>query len=353
MRVAVNLCKALEGTDWETVILAPSRGFVSLPDNVEGVRLTTCRARSLIPAMGFSSIYSFALFRETIKVVRGSDIVHVHMGRDLVTLIAALISLTLRKKTVVHTHGMISADSRLASRLVDAIATRRILRRADKIILLIDGEREDLQSVARTNSLPAVTIANGVELRTSPRAPREPNVVLFAGRLAARKRVGAFIEAASRILLQHPVSEFVVAGPDEGELASAVDKVQQLGLEEKVRFVGGLSHDELLSWYDRASLYILPAVNEPIGLTILEAMGAGIPVIVSDSCGIAEPIRAAGAGSVVSPSPQVIADAANKFLSDAHVAAAAGAAGQSLVREQFSTDTAAQKVSSVYREVLS
>jgi glycosyltransferase involved in cell wall biosynthesis len=91
----------------------------------------------------------------------------------------------------------------------------------------------------------------------------------------------------------------VLAGPDEGELQATLDLVPALGLQDAVEYVGALDHDGVLALLRRSTAYVLPAVDEPFPMSVLEALSVGVPAVVTTSNGLASDIRTAGAGRVV------------------------------------------------------
>nr|WP_255705802.1 MULTISPECIES: glycosyltransferase family 4 protein [unclassified Ectothiorhodospira] len=116
---------------------------------------------------------------------------------------------------------------------------------------------------------------------------REPGMVLFVGRLVEKKGVKHLLEAAAQLLPQHPNLHLYVAGkgPDETALK---ERARQVDLAGHVTFLGGMPQARLPELYRRASVTIVPSVvaeggdQEGFGLVIVEAMGCGCPVIVSD-----------------------------------------------------------------------
>ncbi|MFI5414602.1 MAG: glycosyltransferase family 4 protein, partial [Candidatus Lutacidiplasmatales archaeon] len=125
-----------------------------------------------------------------------------------------------------------------------------------------------------------------------PTARLEPVVsatqtVLCLGRLTATKNIDTFLRAASRVAPGFPDALFVVAG--EGpEYPRLIDLAVHLGVGDQVLFLGHVTDDERLALLASASVFVLPSVVEPFGIAALEAMAAGVPVILSRTSGVAE-----------------------------------------------------------------
>jgi glycosyltransferase involved in cell wall biosynthesis len=161
-------------------------------------------------------------------------------------------------------------------------------------------------------------------------------LILFLGRLSTKKSpdllLRAFAEAQG--LLADKAMRLVFAGPDEGGVKTQLDQLaRHLGIMERVQFVGPVFGQEKWAAYQDADIYVLPSQNENFGNTAAEAMAAGTPVIVSETCGIA-PLLANQAGLVVRHEVKALSEALQSMLGDSklrgHLAAGCAKVTQSL-----------------------
>ncbi len=130
--------------------------------------------------------------------------------------------------------------------------------------------------------------------------PREPAarftvaeddpLVLFAGRITWQKGPDYFLDAAERVAAEMPRVKFAVAGSGD-RMRAMMQRVAARGLESRFLFTGFLPPEDLDRLYARADVYVMPSVSEPFGLTALEALQHGTPVIVSRSAGVSEVVR--------------------------------------------------------------
>ncbi|MEV6794574.1 glycosyltransferase [Streptomyces sp. NPDC051320] len=347
VRVALNLSRGLRERGHDARLLALGDGFEGpLPTEVEGVPARLFQARRLLP-LGFSGITSPALLATAGRSVRQADVVHVHLARDLVTLPVALAALRAGKPLVLQTHGMVDPSDRLLAKVLDALAVRRLLRRASAVLYLTGHERKGLEAVAGPSTPVNTTrLVNGVPAQEPRPAPSSAPRLLYAARLQARKRPQDFVAAVPEILRHHPDARFVVAGPDEGELASVQALVGELGVAERVSCPGPLSGTEMLSELRAAHVYVLPSVDEPFPMSVLEALSVGTPVVVTRSNGLAHDIEEAGAGRVVADASG-IAPAVRELL-DPVVNERASVAARKLATEAFSMDAVLDTLLAVY-----
>ena len=110
---------------------------------------------------------------------------------------------------------------------------------------------------------------------------------MFVGRLTLHKGPDWFLKTAKRVLDERPETMFVVSGSGDME-RRMIEQAAQLGIANKVHFAGFTRGDELTQLYRAADLYILPSVSEPFGITPLESIVSGTPVLVSRQSGVSE-----------------------------------------------------------------
>ncbi|WP_240139371.1 glycosyltransferase [Streptomyces sp. MUM 178J] len=350
VRVALNLSHGLLQRGCEPRLIALADGFDGPPPaEVEGVPARLYPARRLLP-LGFSGITSPALLRQADRLVRGADVVHVHLARDLVTLPLALAALRAGVPLVLQTHGMVDPSDRILARALDALAVRRLLRGADGVLHLTAHERRGLDAVLGVPLDNAVRLVNGVPAQparpTPPYPPKAPPRILYAARLQARKRPCDFVAAVPEILRTHPEAQFVIAGPDEGELPAVQRLVDELGVRDRVVCTGALTSAEVLDELRRAHVYVLPSVDEPFPMSVLESLSVGTPAVVTVSNGLAADVRAAGAGRVVDDAAG-LAPAVLELLEPA-AGEAAGEAARKLAVDAFSMDAVVDTLIGVY-----
>jgi glycosyltransferase involved in cell wall biosynthesis len=112
-------------------------------------------------------------------------------------------------------------------------------------------------------------------------------VVLYHGRLSVQKGIEFFIRAAQKVLQREKNVRFVVSGKGD-LLPRLVEQAISLGIADKITFAGYVEDKSVPKLYAASDVFVLPSVSEPFGITALEAMASGTPVIVSKSSGVGE-----------------------------------------------------------------
>jgi len=116
------------------------------------------------------------------------------------------------------------------------------------------------------------------------------SVVLFLGRITLQKGPDYFIHAAKRVLEHNPKVIFLMSGSGDME-RSMMDLAAQLGIASNLLFTGFLQGHDRYEAYAAADLFIMPSVSEPFGITPLEAMRLGTPVLISKQSGVSEVVN--------------------------------------------------------------
>lgn len=156
----------------------------------------------------------------------------------------------------------------------------------DKIDVIPNG--------VRPNSLQVTNSAGLEEFRRQFAAPGE-KIVFHMGRLVHEKGSSVLLEAIPNVLSRCHNTKFIIAGsgPAEGYLHR---RVHELGIADRVHFVGHVGDEMRNRLLAIADVAVFPSLYEPFGIVALEAMAAKVPVVVSDTGGLAEIIRHAENG---------------------------------------------------------
>ncbi|KAA9084087.1 glycosyltransferase [Microbacterium radiodurans] len=346
VRVAVNQLQALAARGHQVVLAGATRGFERVPREIEGIAARLYPARTLVPGAGFAGLTSPGLLRSLSRHVGEFDVVHVHAARDLVTLPAARLAASRGVPTVLQTHGMIDESRHPFAAPLDAALTRPALAAARAVSYLTERERGSLVAVGRGRAR-LVELHNGVP--PAPAAePADPLELLFLARLAPRKRPTEFVAAAASLAGEFPEARFTLVGPDEGEGAAVRAAIARSGAPDRIRWEGALPPEQTGARMRRATGYVLPAIDEPYPMAVLEAMSAGLPVVVTDSCGLAGTVERTGAGLVVDARSDSLREAMRTLLADPPAARDRGAAGRAAVRRDFTMDAVAAQLEAIY-----
>ena len=147
---------------------------------------------------------------------------------------------------------------------------------------------------------------------------------------------------------RYPDVTFCLVGPDEGEAGKVTRLVQEADLEQRILLQPPVSPNDVRRRMSQALVYVLPARNEPFGLTVLEALSVGVPVVLSKSGGLAQVVEDAGAGITTADSVESLADAVAQLLDSDQLRTEMGERGRQLVRDRYSIDQVRDALRKVY-----
>lgn len=212
---------------------------------------------------------------------------------------------------------------------------------------------------------PPVVVPLGVDATIYERVPHErllsgrfpeivgKKVVLFLGRLNFKKGLDILAAAFDLVRKDRPDVHLVIAGPDNEGYAWRVEKwVSAAATAGAVTFTGMLEGDEKLAAFREAAVFVLPSYSENFGISVVEAMACGVPVIISDKVNIWREVRQSGAGMVTRCNAEEVAAAILEILADEQRARMMGCNGKDLVQKHYTWTAAAAAMEGVYQNIV-
>jgi glycosyltransferase involved in cell wall biosynthesis len=199
-----------------------------------------------------------------------------------------------------------------------------------------------------------------VEIGLGPGAPEEsgsdaskaPLRLLYAGRLAVEKGVVVLLAACQ--LLRDRGTRYSLELIGDGTLRPALERrARELGVSDRVRFLGSVPRQQLGAHYRRADLVCMPSLDEPFGAVAVEALMAGTPVVASEVGGLPFVVRHGENGLLVPPDePATLAGALALLDQDRTRLASLRRAAHASVRSRFSWDHLGETVRGAVRAAL-
>jgi glycogen(starch) synthase len=255
-------------------------------------------ANAPVEAGAFRGGYGPDLFGEVARYAAGVaglaramevDVVHAHDWMTFPAGVAAARVLGVPLVAHVHATEYDRAASGPDQRVLDV--ERMGLTAADRVVTVSRFAAEKIAARFRVPLESIRVVHNSVERSVTERPPRvtvsDPPTVLFLGRVTHQKGPDHLLEAARRVIAERPEVRFVIAG-DGDMLAHTVRRGASEGLAENVFYTGFLDREQVARAFAVSDLYVMPSVSEPFGIAPLEAVEAGVPVLVSNQSGVAE-----------------------------------------------------------------
>jgi glycosyltransferase involved in cell wall biosynthesis len=178
--------------------------------------------------------------------------------------------------------------------------------------------------------------------------PPDGGYILFVGTLESRKNIGALLDAYERIVSRRrDFPSLLLAGRTTEAAAAWLERIARAPLAGRVRYAGYVADSERRTIYEGARLLAHPAHEEGFGLTVLEAMTVGVPVVAANRGAIPE-VTGDAALLVPPEDADALAEAIERLVDDAGLAARQSAAGMARAR-LFAWDKAAEVTLAAYR----
>ncbi len=238
-----------------------------------------------------------------------------------------------------------------------------IFRRATaQTVTTVDG-KEIYKRLYGFESDRLVVIPPGVDVRRFRPGPpvvppgiTTPDDYVFAlSRIDSNKGLDFLIRAFDRVRMQCGARLIIGGGSQEPEAHESGVKqellrlVDSLGLGHRVTFTGYIPDEHLDTYYRNARVFVLPSKYEPFGMTVLEAMACGTPVVATGHGGLRHVLTNGKDSLLVDPSdPEELSTAVLEVLSNEPLARRLREAGLALVADRFSWQSIAQRTLSFY-----
>lgn len=217
------------------------------------------------------------------------DVIHAH---DWLTYFAGIAAKRVSgKPLVVHMHATeYDRSGERVNRQVYDIE-KAGMQAADRVIAVSDLTRRIVVERYGIEARKVVTVHNAVRFGSkeekAPERSVDEKIVTFLGRITYQKGPDYFVEAAAKVLARVPNVRFVMAGSGD-MMQHVVRRVARLGIADRFHFTGFLRGEEVQRMFRLSDVYVMPSVSEPFGISPLEAMRSGVPVIISRQSGVAE-----------------------------------------------------------------
>lgn len=306
---------------------------------------------------------------------QGCDIAHVYYYPQFANLIKRL-NPTL--PVILHMHGEWLTQVKFTN-------LRERLRRIDMIVSCSELCTKSIRAMFPQIASRCRTLAMGMSPDDLSRVRREmhadnvqPRRLLYVGRISPEKGIHVLLDAFELISQRYPDASLTIVGPEwisppeditnlcldrdaiaslapfyKGSYLSQLKQKLSPDAAMRVRFVGLVAHRDVPQYYGRADIYVNPSYYESFGVSILEAMAAGVPVVAAEGGAVTELISDGHSGLIVKAgSPSAIADAVIKLVTNPSLRQSISRVARETVWKRFSWETICSVLMQMYRELL-
>ena len=332
MRAVLDLCSALSGRGHDVTLM--SCDLLDVPPTWMGETPGLPKTERIGRIFGRVPSLNRGATRRARQVIARADVVHLHMQWDPVCARLAGVARRLGVPYVVGIHGTLDdwcmAQKSLKKKLYLALAARRLLEEAAAVHCTAQAELDQSSKWypgGRPVVLPLIFDLADYEELPGPElaqqsfgeafAGRREPVILYVSRLHPKKGLEQLIRAMGRLRDEGVASRLLIAGTgDPPYERSLCREVEQLGLAERVSFLGFVSGREKVSLYEAADIFVLPTNQENWGFVLIESLACGTPVVTTRGVDIWSELESSGGAVIVEPTPPAIASAMADLIRD-------------------------------------
>jgi glycosyltransferase involved in cell wall biosynthesis len=266
------------------------------------------------------------------------SVVHLHLSRQTYWAQApfAAAALAARRPLIVQLHGAGFGGE-----------ATPLLERAACVVVACEAQRIWVKSLAKNAHVVTVPPPVVVGTPTLQTPAARPNVVLFLGRLEAVKGIYDLLDALAGVRAAVPDVRLVCAG--DGDRAGVARYAERLGIADAVKFTGWVGPSGKRALLETAAAFVLPSYEEALPASLIEAMSAGVPTLVSHVGGMPEAVQEGVSGLLVAPGDRAnLERRLKRLLVDRPLAEKLGAAARESARLRFSPERALPRLEAVY-----
>ena len=361
-----NLAVALRDEGVEVVVSAPSAPGVASHDRMDGIRVERFR---YAPRAMETLAYTGTMGAQVKESVRGK----LAMGSYLVAALRAANALARRERiALVHAHwwfpaGLVASMLHSAGRgpfVVTSHGSDLRLARSfpggQRLFSHVASRAAAVTTVSSWLAREAQQLLPGLSVRVMPMPvlgalfhpgdARDENRLLFVGKLSEQKGFGRLLSAMSQMRTK---ATLTVVGAGRLDDSALRERAGALGLDDRIEWLPILSQAELAVQYRRAAVHVIPALDEGLGLTAVEALLSETPVVGFDSGGLPDIVRDGETGRLVPAGDErALAAALDELMSSIELRHRLGAQGRAHAERTFGLHAVARGYADLYQRAL-
>jgi len=308
------------------------------------------------------------LLVQLLKNVIKYDLIHISLVWNFTTLSACIASILRNKPYIISTRGTLNSEainikSRNKKRIYYKLISKHYLNRASSIHFTTEDERENVLNHLKLDNKNFI-VPNGLDLENYSNLPERGNFIkkhqqltnkryiLFLGRINYKKGLDLLAKAFGELSSIYPDLYMVVAGPDNSYQKELEKILRELHVFERVVFTGLLSGVDILEAYTDAELFVLSSYSENFGMTVIEAMACGTPVVISNMVGIHREVKDNNAGIITENKVESLVDAMRSLLENRELSKKYSNNGKQFVARYYDMDKVTDMMIREYEKIL-
>jgi glycosyltransferase involved in cell wall biosynthesis len=299
------------------------------------------------------------------SIIKQYDIIHLHNYRTFQNVIISFLANLFKIPYILQAEGSLTTfyQKKYSKILFDYVFWKRLILSSTKIIAASEQETIQLINMGVPKDK-IVIIPFAIDIKDYTHLPEKglfkrknninqsKRIILYLGRIHERKGLEILLLAFSDIQKDDADTVLVIAGPDDGYLADIYDLIEKLHLKDRIIIPGPLYDSDKIEAYRDADIFVLPSYHDDFGLTTLESLACGTPVIITNRCGSSDVVRRYG-GLVVDYDKNSLVKGIKTLLSDDNLRIKYSEQGKAFVQSHYSWNSIGDMLETCYNSCLS
>lgn len=336
---------------------------VNMPVDIDGVRVFYCKTS--FPRKWYYSSDFHKKVRENIK---GFDLVHITSVFLAPSTLGAYYAKKFKKPYIISSYGSFMKFPMtrhfLRKNIYINLIEKKNLIGASAIHFSSEKEREEYEAMGLPAKRESV-IFSAIDsesfgatpdkekaFREKLNIPENKKIILFLGRLNRIKGFDTLIPAFREVIKQYPDVVLVLAGYDEGYGRQIARLISENKVADRIIIPGPLFDDEKRVALSGSDIFVLPSYSEAGSIAVIEALYCGLPVIITENCGMSSEIANAGAGIIVGKTIEELSGALIKILNNHALAEEIGQKAKAFASNELVFDRVVDRYKKLYSEVV-
>ncbi len=326
---------------------------------IEGIKVFRFPTISNWLSWNFRGFVAPLMLLTLAKGVKKFDVVHIFEHYNFPTVIACLWAQKFKVPYVYSPLGSLlpvkERGRQIIKKIFDRLFLRMILNHASFITALSTKEKDHLLSLGG-DPRKIMVLPQGIETKPFSSLPQKTGtrevILLFIGRIYKVKGLDLLVKSLAKLppKMKSRLKTFII-GPTVGEFkGELVQMIKKYHLDKQVVFTGPKFGQEKLNYLAESDIYVQPSYSEGLPISVLEAMAAGLPVLITEGCHLPE-VEIFQAGLIVKPRVLTLRQGIEKLFGEKLLREKMGKNGKKLVAEKFSLEKSVQDLERLYEKV--
>jgi len=312
--------------------------------------------------------FSIKICLELIKNITNYDLVHISLVWNFPVFCSSVACIMKNIPFIISPHGTLNYEainikSKNKKKFYFKLIAQHYLKRASAIHFTTEDEKENVLNHLKLNNRNFI-VPNGIDVEEYKQLPQagsfkkkypllmNSKYILFLGRINYKKGLDLLAKAFGDLSRIYPDLYMVVAGPDNSYQKELEKILRELHVFERVVFTGLLSGVDILEAYTDAELFVLSSYSENFGMTVIEAMACGTPVVISNMVGIHREVKKNNAGIITENKVESLVDAIRSLLENRELSKKYSDNGKQFVSRYYDIDKVADMMIREYEKIL-